>query len=239
MVVAASAAAQITTDGLVGYWNMDPARPGFGQAPPLRLAPDTSRLYGAPIYSYDPALGPVLSFNGDWGFVVDGPSELFRPVNGTLEVWVCPDAQQEADLVTKVDSRRLSYGLSLLRNGAVRASIAQGDAQHQAYRFMIVRSGGGKVVERRWQQLVLRWDGYEVAIFRNGELLVDRRYDATDQGLMYGTINQEFYIGLQTVWGGKTTPAFRGMIGPVRLYERALTPEEIAVNFRFHSSAAQ
>ncbi len=89
-MITVTAAAQITTDGLVGYWNMDPAHPGFGEVPPLRLAPDTSRLYGAPIYSYDAAMGPVLSFNGDWGFVVDGPNELFRPATGTLKSGFVP-----------------------------------------------------------------------------------------------------------------------------------------------------
>lgn len=239
LLIAATASAQIATDGLVGYWKMDPANSGLGPVLPPKLAPNTGAIYGSPLPVFDPVMGPALRFDGTFGYFADGPDEWFRPQTGTLEVWAYPDGQQHADLVTKVDSYRLSYGLSILSNGAIRGAIAQAAPQDElVYKFLVFHSPGGQVIENRWQQLVLRWDGSTVAIFQNGHEVSKRRYNSGEQGLVYGLQNQGFYIGFQTVWGRKMTPAFSGMIGPVRLYERALSDDEIFANFQFTAGAA-
>ena len=236
VVVAASATAQIVTDGLVGYWNMDPADPGFGAVPPLRLVSTTGLIYGAPVYAYDAAVGPVLRFDGNWGFFMTAADELLGPRTGTLEVWVNPDAMQEADLVMKGDEGRLTYGLALLRNGAVQGSIAEATVERtREFRFMQFRTSGGRVRANEWQQVVLRWDEEMVAILVNGELASQHRYGTGGEGLVYGSAHGGILIGYQTVWNGRVTPAFHGMIGPVRLYERALGEDEILANHRFHA----
>ena len=83
----------------------------------------------------------------------------------------------------------------------------------------------GSVNDNTWRQAVITWDGTAGSVYHNGSLV---------SALNVGGAAQQF--GTWTIGangGAASTFAFEGSIGPVRVYNRALTAGEVTINWNY------
>lgn len=224
------AAAQVTTDSLACAWNIAPADPVF--AVPMPCSVNSGWVYGSVAYATDPAMGPALQFFGaeESAFTVPYTSAL-EPPTGTLEVWINPAFAQNADVADKVTGGRVVYGLTIWKTGRVRAAIGTMDKKGN-YLFKFVTSPHNLLTPNQWHQLVMRWDGTELAVFVDGNLVAADSYaEVPGTGLNYAGDAQPFFLGLHCNWGGGGTIPYSGLIGITRLYSRPLSDMQLLDNY--------
>ncbi len=155
------------------------------------------------------AKGYGIEFDGDRAGVHcgTGPSlDLRKAIS--LEVWMAPTAP--ADYETGVAGKSFSsYGLTTYTDGRA---------------YFYINSGGNKastpVPLRQWSQVVGTFDGEKLRLFRNGKL-------ADTSPSQFKTIKPggPFYIGC--IRKGALTRSFKGLVGAVRVYDRALDPDQV------------
>ena len=157
--------------------------------------------------------GHALRFDGDDAYVDCGaPACLDLTGAITLSAWVYPTARPDGE--TGIAGKSFdSYAMT-----------AYGDGNFYWY----VSSGGNKCSTpakiAHWNHLAGTFDGNTLTLYRNGEL-VDSRPSQFD------TINRggRFYIGRIMRYAHQGTPSdgFEGYVDDVRVYDRALSPEEV------------
>jgi hypothetical protein len=160
--------------------------------------------------------GAGLSFDGinDWVTVADAPA-LDLSTGMTLMAWIFPTAASGVrDVVVKEGAGKDHYNV-YYRNwrGQPEANVLVGGANRTAE--------GSAVPANTWTHLAGTYDGATVRLFVNGAL-VSSVAAAGSMPASAGPLR----IGGNSLWG----EFFLGKIDEVRVYNRALTPSEIAVD---------
>jgi len=160
-----------------------------------------------------------LVFDGQTYVEVGATPSLELSRAGTLAVWCKPEAIEGGLISWHLGSRWIDARLVL-------AFITYYDS-----RLIGVMSDGTNTLQVRemveageWAHLVLRFDGANMQLFVNGKPTVWR-----PQGILPDLKGVPLRIG---VTDGLGKAHFRGMIGEVRIYSRALANEQISQQFR-------
>ncbi|MBN1343719.1 MAG: LamG domain-containing protein [Phycisphaerae bacterium] len=159
--------------------------------------------------------GYGLEFDGHSARVNCGSSQSLDLRNAvSLEAWIFPAAAPFGEPGIAGKSFE-SYGMTYYRDGWV---------------YWYINSGGNKVstpVEpKRWTHVVGTFDGKQLKIYVDG-----RPAGTTPSEFKTVKPGGDFLIGCIGK-GGSRTPSFKGVIGSVRVYDRALRDEEISAKYK-------
>jgi hypothetical protein len=143
----------------------------------------------------------------------------------TLSLWVNASVQEDMNLVSwGADQPGALWALSIVRGGG-RAAV-KGPIQLDAGASWI--TGGTSLIDSRWYHVAVVLESGESARVRDIRVYVDGRLDLTSRisdGSIDTLTGPKFRFGIPT--GDRWVP-FNGLLDEVRIYSRALAPEEIA-----------
>lgn len=160
--------------------------------------------------------GNALSFNGSSSMVTVADAALLRLTTGmTLEAWVKPSTLSSwRTVLIKEQTNQLVYAL-----------YANSDADHPTGHVFVgsdMELGGtSKLPVNAWSHLAATYDGTTLRLYVNGTEAATR---AVSGSLPAAT--NPLRIGGNAVWG----EFFSGSIDEVRVYSRALSAGEIAID---------
>ena len=162
----------------------------------------------------------ALSFNGTDTYIDCGkPPSLQLSKAGTLEIWCLPKSIQGRMLSWQADrhwpGQRLVLGFVTWRDSRLLAVLADG-TQAQQMREPLETG--------KWTHLVLTFDGANLQLYRDGSLLVWKPQsvfpDLDGVLLRIGTPSDQ-----------TTSACFHGLIGEVRVYNRALAAKQVSEHY--------
>ncbi len=213
------------TRGLVGHWKMDE---GSGSILADKTANKLDAQLGtgrAPGYSWvDGKYGKGVNFGGTGYALVQNTPVLNQFSNGiTVAAWLYRNAAGGY------------YELAVSRE--VGSSIYEhfGLGSHNSMHCLLICVGtdfisvhGGTVPIGQWYHLVGTWDGTVVKVYANGTMVAKGNKSGT---FNFNDQNPLIIGGNSNNQGGDKylNDAFNGRMDEVRLYNRALTPSEVAV----------
>lgn len=165
--------------------------------------------------------GSALVFSGTSWVTVPNSASL-NPAKGiTLEAWVNPSSLDSADswvtVVAKERTQDLSYGLfATSRASSFSPPVPAGLVFASGYARLVF--GPSVIPINVWTHLATTYDGANLRLFVNGVLVATTLISGTlDSG------DQPLRIGGNSPWG----EYFTGVIDEVRVYNRALSQNEI------------
>ncbi len=125
-----------------------------------------------------------------------------------------------------VEGEKAVYGVHLLANGKLLGFILNDTPSTNGW--TMVSTPSGLVNAGEWHLMALRWDGKRVSIFLDGQLYANKGYlELPGIGLSYSG-ETPFTMGFGTYWDNSPDHGFLGSFGETRIYDRALTNEELA-----------
>jgi hypothetical protein len=210
------------SSGLVGYWSFDE---GAGTT-----AYDSSgngnngTLINSPVWSAG-KYGSALTFDGTTNYVEMSNSSVLNNANFTIEAWIFINAdvnQTQARIVSKQETGSKSYSFDIFGNGY------GGSTGNQ----LLLSIGTGAtwinflstthLSNRTWYHVAGTQEGTSSKIYINGQL--DKNGTTATQTT---DNNGVLTVGCQKQTGTSTTFFFNGTIDDVRIYNRALSQQEI------------
>jgi hypothetical protein len=163
--------------------------------------------------------GNALSFDGvnDWVTVADSAA-LDLSSAMTMEAWVKPSVVAGWQTVMlKEGTATMAY--ELYANNDVNRPAAYFTTAGGALR---AATGTAKLAANTWTHIAIAYDGVNMKVYVNGVLV----RTVARAGAILATAGP-LHIGGNQVWGGEF---FSGLIDEVRIYNRALSLEEIAAD---------
>lgn len=127
----------------------------------------------------------------------------------TIMAWVNPDRHQAWHALVCGDD--FAYGLYLNRRGAPRAYLRYPTAQSSP-------SSSVSLPPSHWNHVALVVGTHGLTVYLNGRVLTNSAYEADVRPITSLLIGNDRYPG----------DAFHGRIDEVKIYDRALTPDEVA-----------
>lgn len=207
--------------GLVGYWNFDE---GSGtMAGDSSGNGNTGTLYNGPVW-VDGKYGKALSFDGSSTYVsVEASSSLDVTSQVTVEAWAYARAY-----VDNVGDNPHIVSRTYLSGGAIHILNIYGGTHKVGFGvnpFPDQQPSTADLPLNVWTHIAMTYDGAYVRFYVNGEL--DSSY--AQSGPIQTTSNWLAFGCMPTArYGGPGTWAFfNGMIDEVRIYNRALSQQEI------------
>ena len=154
--------------------------------------------------------GRAVEFDGETGSVA---ANVSAPDEFTLDLWVNPDRLETPG---EYDYQRLVSGknqnlLTLQGDGQVTLRLPSLDEGYHA---------AGNVSVDEWSHVVATYDGTNRTIYVDGERAGTNR-------TAEGTVDWNGKLSLGSRFGGGSQYAFDGTMDEVRIYDRALTPDEV------------
>jgi len=151
--------------------------------------------------------GSALQFSGKDAMTIRASQPLDATGEITLQAWINPSQPQTdwRDVITRENS-----------NGAGAFSLPAASADGVPGEGWVVKEKF-KLVPGRWSHLATTFDGRVQRLYFNGKLVAVRPH--ASKKIESGAL----YIGGSPTWGNR----FKGKIDEVRIYNRALTGEEI------------
>jgi len=158
--------------------------------------------------------GSALKFDGEAEDCVSVPNspELQLDDEFTLEAWAKPEGTNGSEpLIYKETEYFFSYGLYLgIFNGGTEGLLA-----YEPFEYSEV--GGEELPISEWSTLALSYDEEDLRLYLDGELV-----DSTESSDAISS-EGDLSIGCSKNFGDE----FTGVIDNIRIYDRALSPEEI------------
>lgn len=202
--------------GLVAYWRFDEGQgdyamdsSGFG---------NTGEIFGAEWV--EGKTGKALRFNGENSYVEVKHSEFLVPEQFTIEAWVKPESLVASDrgpmVVSKYGGNWKGYML-LLEGNTGRPSLHIATPQKE-----ISATSSEALEVGKWYHIVGTYDGKMARIYVNGVLRGSAEAELTQD------IGTSLMIGKASWCDGAY---FKGVIDEVKIYDRALSEEEIRKHF--------
>lgn len=166
--------------------------------------------------------GRALRFNGkgDW-VTIDDSASLDLTKGMTLEAWVYPTVRMtnRATVVLKERSGGLAYSLHANSARGNPSSTINTEGANKEL------SAGAQLPVNTWTHLAATYDGSSQRLYVNGELAGTR-----PQAGSISTSRGKLRIGGNSISGDEY---FTGYIDEVRVYNRALTQAEIALDSKY------
>jgi hypothetical protein len=160
--------------------------------------------------------GSALSFNGTnaWVTIADSAA-LDLNTAMTLEAWVNPAA------VTSWQTVLLKESTNALAYGLYSNADTNRPSTHVRTNNEVDTRGTAQLMAGTWTHLAATWDQSTLRLYVNGALASSRTIAGT-----IGNAAGPLRIGGNAVWG----EYFTGLIDEVRVYRRALTASEVAID---------
>jgi|GEM_PF-1308751 len=206
--------ASCMTKGLVGYWDMNE---GSGTAATDKSGNgNNGALTNGPKWATGKNKG-ALQFDGKDDYVDCGNgSNLNITGNMSIEAWVKPDRLTADNRVfAKFDYMHNGYAMNIFANGSFYLGTWQEAAQQSTI------SSAGAVTVGNWNHIVVTRSGTSARTYRNGVDVTSSAGSHTDPAV--SAMNAT--IGMGEGW------PFQGIIDEVRVYNRALAPEEVRYHY--------
>ena len=196
--------------GLVGYWPFDEGKGSITHD--HSGMNNEGRLSGA---TWVPGnIGTAINFNGKKSWVIIPKSNSLVPSNNQISIlmWMCPGKPTGAiqHLVAKWDNYYLRLSLQ--------NEIAFGLFQEKGSECRVESSF--KFQPGRWYYVAAVYDGTTALIYVNDELVSSETMDLK----LSNSNTYDLHIGSAS-WG--TAELFNGRLDEVRIYNRALSKDEI------------
>lgn len=152
--------------------------------------------------------GSALQFSGKGWVTIRAAQSLDATGEMTLQAWVYPGQRETAwrDVISRETS-----------GGEAAFSLPAASATAPAAEGWVVKEKV-RLAPGRWSHLATTYDGRVQRLYVNGQLVASRplpRSKLVESGALH--------IGGSPIWGDR----FKGKIDEVRVYNRALTAEEI------------
>ncbi|MEO0705021.1 MAG: NF038122 family metalloprotease [Cyanobacteria bacterium J06649_5] len=205
------------SNGLVGHWELD-------EISGLQAEDVTGGNTGiltnvnTPRWNSSGAVGGALEFGGvDDHILVADSAELDITQTLTLATWVNADAFENwTGLIIKGTSN-VSYALELGSDGKLIFDTNYGNLAGASGQGTFYSSSGLTI--NQWHHVAVTYDGNNVQFYIDGQL-----DSSTAASITLGTSNEELVIGADLAGGSH----FNGDLDDVRVYNRALSAEELA-----------
>ena len=217
LVLFATGAACAAEDGLVVHFNFDE-----GSGSTVRDVSGNHHdgtIHGAEFVALQQ--GYALQFDGEDDYVEVPDSEALR-IRGavTVEAWVNVPFNSSHSVLSKNGcmTLRQNYKLGLGQNLVQFTLVDCPEFERAAI--------GPAVEPNRWVHLAGSYDGKTVRVFVNGD-----QAGSLESTFTVGTLKAPLYIGA-THYGPKLIGYFTGQIDEVRVYNLALTRDQIAGHYR-------
>ncbi len=202
-------------DGLVGYWSFDKIED--------EMVEDSSGNgnHGVIVGSVELVTGRwgnALKFNGDDTHVeIPINSSLQSPDAITIEAWIYPTPSHQdkyGGIINNIngDGNNVRSRLLVRDNGELWS-------QHDGSKDTLV---GPTVQNGAWNHVVYVYDGEERIFYLNGQ---KKASVSRTEPLKIGDAN------IKIGWGHSSTYHFNGIIDEVKIYNKALSQEEIEYSF--------
>jgi Concanavalin A-like lectin/glucanases superfamily len=223
----------IINDGLVLY--IDPAKYIAGAGTVTDLSPNSATCTLNNGVGYSTANGGYFTFDGVNDYIrIPMSSAINTCQKGqTISYWAYPTGLGDYHFFNNHIQTATGVGAV---SGAI---LAFGSGGTLTYQNRINNtccqtvSGVGVYTANKWIHITGAWDGQNMRVYKNGQLV---------SGLAAaGTLNMinDIYLGVNSdTFAGNGTYAQQatGRLGPVMLYNRALSDEEIKRNYNVHVS---
>ncbi len=197
----------------IAHWEFDD---GTGALASDSAGANPGVVYGA--QWVDGRLRGALSFDGKNDYVDCGNAEVLAPEQMTLALWAFfEDNASYQYLLGKATNLSPSRDYALLTTGDGKPEFSFGES---ASSQVLVRSGEVSPVGQ-WVHLVATRDGSIASLYVNGQLESSAAYTFSVMNKGYGL--RIGSIGSKDGWAG----FFEGMIDDVRIYDQALSADEI------------
>ncbi len=199
--------------GLIGHWPFEDCSAGGCGTIAFDASGnghDATLLGGA---SFTTGLiGPGLDLTGAGDYAEIDPSTLIdQPQALTIAAWIQHAARPEfTSIVDKRDSGSDGYDLYLTNTGRAFVRINGSTL-----------AGATVVTDGTWRHITAVWDGLSLALYVDGSLDASQATTAT-------SIDTANPLLLGRHFQGNAQWEFAGLMDEVRLYDRALSPQEIA-----------
>jgi hypothetical protein len=209
ILLLAGVTAAATDPNLVGWWKLDEAS---GTTAFDSIGTNNGTVYGGATWTTNGKINGALSFDGTNDYVNcgSGPSNYD---NVTVSVWM--KTTTEGALVSNRDAGG-TYG-TWFTLFSTNIEIGDGDNSGGGYRHLYFNTN---TTDNAWHHVVYTKDGINHTIYVDG---------APDLSFTtYADISQisPLFIGLR--WNRSNSPSwFNGTIDEVRIYNRALTADEV------------
>ncbi len=203
-----------TTPGLVGYWKMEE-----GSGTQLK---DSSGWGNNAVTSGSPAWVPVLNgfalnLDGSTHAVVSDQANLNATTALSLAAWVKPNLLATQDLISRaIFGTTDGYALSLLSNGKAAVHFNQASF---ADIYRVTSTTSYPTSGNTWMHVAATYDGSTMRLYING---VEENWTPGPAAITASALS----LGIAGQSNGSRR--FRGDMDDVRVYNRALTPTEVA-----------
>lgn len=216
-----NAKADLTT-GLVGYWSLNETSGSIVHD--YSGNNNNGNLYG-PIWANDGALDGGLSFDGinDYALIPHSESLNFADENSfSVSFWINSSGTLISlrEVLVSLGTGAINSGFYITRefeNKTILFAIGDGDLTNYCGLF-----SNGMILENFWYHVAIVWDGNTIYIYINGSL--DNSVQLTS--FNYADDSKPLEFGNHWGYTGNNHP-FHGILDEIRIYNRALTENEI------------
>ena len=205
--------------GMVSYWALDE---NGGTTAYDSQSTNNGTLTNGPTWQSPSncVSGSCLSFDGSDDYVNILNNDSLNPLQITMEIWVKPNAILREDILHKIaadTNNRYGYHMEITASGLFSAWFGTyGPAYNQINSTTVAQAG-------QWYHVVVTYSNEQAYLFINGR---QENYQTFANSYNYiSTANL-------TIGSGFTGNKFNGLIDEVRIYNRALSAEEIAQRYQ-------
>lgn len=218
----------VLSQGLVGYWSMNGNTINWntGAVQDLSGNGNTGTLVGMSTTSSEVAgkIGGALNFNGSTSAVC-APNSSSLDITGpiTISAWIYPTSFGGGNKARIFDKDTGSVGYSMLLDNVNKTDAFGFGVNTLAFSTKYAVSPSNVITLNKWQQVVATYDGNAtVNFYVNGVQYAPSEGSVTspasDSSTISGCIGESLDVA---------TRSFAGNIGTVRVYNRALSPQEV------------
>jgi len=224
---------QELSEGLVGYWKMDESSAGSAQVDRVDSSGNSNTLTDTnTVASGAGKFGNGSDFeysNSEYVTIADGSqSGLDVGSQLTISTWIKPESFVSTNIILakyNTTGNQRGYRINTLPSGAIQFLLSTDGST-----YSIAATGAASVTLNNWYHVVATYDGTQAKIYINNTFT---EVASTNPLALTGDINDNtasFMIGKQDSLLGYT---FDGVIDEVRVYNRALSQEEIGRLYNF------
>jgi len=217
----------ISPSGLVGWWKLDEGSgtsagdsSGQGNTGTLAASP------GTPTWTTG-KIGQGLSFDGVDDYVDSGTASVLDDLGPvSISAWIYPRSEGESGvgaIVTKDTALTSGYWLLRMYSAGINSLSF---IKNYSTTDLIIATADNAITLNTWQHITLVWDGSSSAV--NAKIYInatEASYVQQQNGV--DTKNSDNALNLYIGNRGNSNITFDGSIDDVRIYNRALTSDEV------------